>query len=75
MKSPLSTFCEKRHISKQLQQAFGAYLRSHYAEKFRFAPDGETVHLIVGRMGEEDLKDAWQDFVKDIAKYLPKTGV
>lgn len=69
-KSPLTQFCEGRGISKQIQQAFGAYIRTYYAEQFRMSADGETVHLILNRMSEDDLNDAWQSFVKDLAKYL-----
>lgn len=72
-KSPLTEFCEKRHVPKQIQNAFGAYVRTYYAERFRMNSEGETVHLILGRMSQEDLEDAWQDFVKAIVRYLPST--
>lgn len=71
LKSPLSVFCEKRGISSvQIKSAFGAYIRSKYSEKFGMSEVGETVHLIVNRMSQEDLEDAWQDFVKDLAKHI-----
>jgi hypothetical protein len=70
IRSPLSEFCDARGISGQIKSAFGAYIRSVYSQKFLMSESGETVHLIVNRMSQEDLDDAWQDFVKDLAKYL-----
>jgi hypothetical protein len=70
VKSNLSEFCEARGISDQIKTAFGAYLRSIYAQKFLMNENGETIHLVMGRMSQEDLADAWQDFVKDLARYL-----
>lgn len=72
IKSPLSEFCDARGISGQIKSAFGAYIRSYYADKFRMSESGETVHVIINRMSQDDLDAAWQDFVKDLAKYLTK---
>lgn len=73
VKSNLSEFCEARGISNQIKTSFGAYIRSVYAQKFMMNENGETVHLIMSRMSQEDLEDAWQDFVRDLAKYLTQS--
>jgi hypothetical protein len=73
MKSPLSEFCDERGISGQIKSAFGAYIRSEYAQKFMMKESGETIHLILNRMSQEDLADAWQNFVKELAKYINST--
>ena len=70
IKSPISEFCDSRGISGQLKSAFGAYIRSMYADKFKMSEGGETVHLILNKMSQEDLEAAWQDFVKDLARHL-----
>lgn len=70
IKSPISEFCDARGVSGQIKSAFGAYIRSYYAQKFGFSEGGETIHVIVNRMSQDDLEAAWQDFVKDLAKYL-----
>ena len=70
LKSPLSEFCEKKGINNKIKNSFGAYIRSTYADKFKMNFEGETVHLILNRLSQEDLEAAWQDFVKDLAKYL-----
>lgn len=71
MKSSLTEFCEKRGISTNIKNSFGAYLRSTYAQKFLLATDGETIHLMVGKMTDEQLEDAWQEYIKELAKWLP----
>lgn len=68
--SPLSEFCNELGIPENIKNAFGAYLRTEYANRFLLAKDGETVHLIVGRLTHEQLTDAWQQFVKEIHRYL-----
>lgn len=70
VKSNLSEFCEGRGITNQIKTAFGAYIRSVYAQRFLMNENGETVHIVMSRMSQEDLADAWQDFVKDLANYL-----
>lgn len=69
-KSPLSEFCDARGMSERIKLAFGMYIRTVYAQKFRMNPNGETVHLIMGKLSQEDLAEAWQDFVKDLAEHL-----
>lgn len=70
VKSPISEFCDARGITGQVKSAFGAYIRASYAEKFHMNESGETVHVVMNRMSQEDLADAWLDFVKDLASYL-----
>jgi hypothetical protein len=70
MISPLSEFCTARGITGQIKSAFGAYIRAQYSKKFALSESGETVHLILNKMSQEDLEAAWQDFVKDLAKYI-----
>lgn len=69
-KSPFSEFCERLKIPDNIKNAFAAYLRTEYATRFLLSQEGETVHLMIGRMTEEQLKDAWQMFVKEMARYL-----
>ena len=70
LKSPLSEFCDRKGIDGRLKSAFGAYIRSTYAQKFLMSEAGETVHLILNRLSQEDLEDAWLDFTRDLKKYL-----
>lgn len=71
MKSNLTIFCDKRGISLNIKNSFGAYLRSSYAQKYFVIGDGETIHLMIGKMTEEELMNAWQEYVKELAKWLP----
>lgn len=70
LKSPISQFCDARGITGQIKSAFSAYIRAVYADKYNMKESGETVHVILNRMSQADLEDAWQDFVKDLAKHL-----
>ena len=70
IKSPISEFCDSRGISGQLKSAFGAYIRSMYAYKFKMGSDSETIHLVLGRLSQEQLEEAWQDFIKELARHL-----
>lgn len=69
-KSPLSEFCDELKIPENIKNAFGAYLRTEYANRFLLAKDGETIHLMIGRLSHEQLTDAWQMFVREMARYL-----
>ena len=68
--SPISRFCKKRKIDGRMKDAFSAWIRSTYAEKFRLGKDGETVHVLLNRLSDDDLEDAWKDFTKDLKNYL-----
>lgn len=73
VKSPISEFCDARGITGQVKSAFGAYIRAVYADKFKMNESGETVHVILNRMSQEDLSDAWMDFVRDLSNYLTQS--
>lgn len=71
--SSLTVFCDKRGISGQIKAAFGAYIRSVYAKRFLMSSDGETIHLMINQMDEEELQKVWAEFVKDLARYLTQS--
>jgi len=56
-----------------MKDAFAAYLRTTYATKFAIRNDTDTVQLIVGKMTQEQLEDAWGYFVLEFKKYLAQT--
>lgn len=66
----IDEFCEQKGISRNMQEAFIAYLRSDYAGKYALRYEGDTTKLIVGKMAEEELLSAWGDFVGEFKKYL-----
>lgn len=70
--SPFTEFCENLKIPENIRNAFKAYLQTEYADRFLLAKDGETVHLMIGRLTQEQLNEAWQMFVKEMARYLLK---
>ena len=72
MKSNLSDFCEKHGISDNIKASFGTYLRTIYAKKFLLSDNGETVHLMIGRMTEEQLETARQEYDRELANWLTK---
>jgi len=70
--SPLSEFCDKLGIPDNIKHAFAAYLRTDYASKFKLSGEGETIHIVISRLTQAQLEDAWQQFIKDLVKYLSK---
>lgn len=66
----IDDFCSARTISVNMKEAFMAYLRSDYARKYAMKPMGETSKLIVSKMSEDDLNDAWKEFVLEMARYI-----
>jgi hypothetical protein len=56
-------------IDPKLEEAFTAYIRSEYAGKFSLR-NGETTKLVVSKLSIEEVGDAWNEFVKDMKKYL-----
>lgn len=69
-KSPISEFCDSRGIPDTIKQAFSTYLKVEYARKFFLSESGETIHLVMGRLTQEQLEDAWQLFLKELVRYL-----
>ena len=66
----IDEFCAKRAVSINMKEAFIAYIRSDYAHKYSMKPMGETSKLVVSKMSQEDLADAWKDFVMELARYI-----
>ena len=69
----IDDFCDVRGVSTHMKEAFQAYLRSSYAHKF-FLSNGETTKLIVGKMNDEELKEAWTSFVTDFKNLISSTS-
>lgn len=70
MKSPISEFCEQRKIPNHIKDAFSAYCRSVYADKFAFLKDSDTAHLLISRLTQDQLEDAWIGFTNELKRYL-----
>jgi len=70
LKSPLTEFCEKRGISDPIKASFGTYLRTIYAKNFLISDSGETVHLMINKMSEDDMEKAWIEFIKELANWI-----
>ncbi len=66
----VSEFCSARGIPSGIEEAFIAYIRSDYARRFQMKKDGDTVKLIVSKMNEKQVEEAWQMFVKELYNIL-----
>ena len=71
----ISEFCMARGVSSKIEELFTSYCRSTYAEKFSLM-NGDTVKLIVSRMTEDQVLDAWTDFVSEMRSIIesPASG-
>lgn len=70
MISPISEFCNKRKIPSHIKDAFSAYCRSIYADKFALLKDSDTAYLLISRLTQDQLEDAWLGFTKELKRYL-----
>ena len=67
----VTKFCVNHHMSKHLEDAFFAYIRSTYSQKYGLR-NGETMKFAVGKLTDDEVEDAWTDFVRDFREYLTK---
>ncbi len=70
----IDDFCDTRGVSTHMKEAFQAYLRSTYAQKFLLS-NGESTKLIVAKMNDEELKQAWESFVTDFKNLISSKGL
>lgn len=72
MSENIEKFCDTKTVSYNMRSAFYAYIRTSYARKF-YMNNGETVKLIVSKMNEAEIEEAWVDFVAEFKRYLDST--
>lgn len=65
----ITKFCVNNGISKPLEDAFLAYTRSTYSQKYNLR-NGETMKFAVERLNDNEVAEAWQDFVIDFKNFL-----
>ena len=66
----VSMFCATRNIPHKIEEAFVAYIRSDYSQRFQMKKDGDTVKLVVSKMDKGQVEEAWQMFVKELRHVL-----
>jgi hypothetical protein len=66
----VSRFCLNRNIPAKIEEAFIAYIRSDYSQRFQMKKDGDTVKLVVSKMDEKQVEEAWREFVKELRHVL-----
>lgn len=64
-------FCEKRNISKNIEDAFVTYCRSLYATRFELKPSGDTLTGILKKLNDREIERLWMDFVCEFQQILP----
>jgi len=62
----IQSFCEERKITKRIENAFVTYCRSTYSQRFTMNENGETVKLVVDRMTDKQVLEAWLEFVNEL---------
>ncbi len=70
MKSALTIFCESKGVPENIRDAFAAYMRNVYANRYLLRGDTDTIRIMINRLGDEKLEQAWQEFISDLRKYL-----
>lgn len=65
----IEEFCSQRQVTKAIEDAFMAYVRSSYATRFEMK-NGETVKMIVQKLTAAQVEDAWLEFVRELKNSL-----
>lgn len=72
MENPISKFCELKGLPINIERAFTSYIKSMYSTRYQMHPDGDTVKTFVLNMSEQQIQEAWQNFVSDLASVTPR---
>lgn len=70
MKSPISKFCEEKGVPNNIRDAFAAYSRSVYADRFLLRGDTDTVRLMINNLTQEQMESLWLEFISDLKRTL-----
>lgn len=73
--SNLTEFCDERNLSDALRQAFLTYCKSMFASRYLMSPNGDTINKFVAEMTQEQVLDAWNQFIHDLKSIMPETIV
>lgn len=71
--SPITEFCEKRNIPHNMRDAFSAYVRSVYADRFDIRVDTDTVRMLTNKLTEEQIEISWINFINDFKEIMPSS--
>lgn len=69
--SPLDNFCDSRGISGNIKDKFIEYCKSMYASRYGFNAHGDTIRRFVMELPEDQLLDAWKEFIRDLKVIVP----
>ena len=72
MKSFITEFCEKKGVPTSMRDAFAAYARSVYADRYLLRHDTDTVRLMINRLTDEQMEAVWVEFINDFRHILPQ---
>lgn len=72
MNHNVSQFCERIGLPIHIEQAFISYCQSLLASRYEMKPTGDTIKKFVAEMNENEILDAWQNFVRDVSNTVPR---
>lgn len=70
-KSALSEFCENKNVPVNLRNAFKAYAKTVYADRYLLRGDTDTLTIMINRLTEEQIEAVWKEFLSEMSKVLP----
>ena len=73
MGNPINEFLDRRGIADPIRSAFVAYCKSLYSSRYLFKSNGDTIQIFLSRMTDEQVLQAWNEFVHDMMSVLPTT--
>lgn len=66
----LRKFCADRKIPASMEDAFLVYCRSEYAQEYLLKKDGDTIKLVLEKMTQEQVLDAWNKFLSAAKSFM-----
>ncbi len=67
----ISIFCERKGLPKRIEQAFITYCKDLYASRYQMKSSGDTVTQFVSNLTDQQIQDAWNNFILDLKNVIP----
>lgn len=68
--TPIAQFCENKGIKGKIREAFNAYVRASFADRYEIYQEGDTVSSLISKMTQEDVANLWSRFILDLRDTL-----
>ena len=68
----IQKFLKSKGAPQNIEDAFLAYCKTTYAGKFDMNRNGNTIQAFINKMTPYQVREAWNDFLREMRDYLPE---